>query len=400
MKYNIEEIKDILKYMIKNNQELQEQGKKPNAISLRGDGGTGKTSAIMQIAKELDMPFTMLRLSQLEEVGDILGMPIKEYEVCINNHCHWIAKDILPEYIKAGAEVTGNHRMGYSVPAWVPQTEEPVILLMDDYSRCSPMMMQAVMEIINMQEFTSWKLPKGSTIILSENPDNEDYTLGVSLDSAMRSRFITFDVDFDVKVWARWAEEYGLRTEAVNFMLWAPELITKKQNLTINARSMTSFFNAISGLKDWSTTENLAMIMNIASGCFEDEANAVGNMFTTFINNKLHLLVTPEEMLNDDWDKAKRKIKKCVYDGEIYRADIASILSIRFINYVDVIFSTRRADTMPVVDRVIELVTDADTLLTEDLIFNMVKTLTVKYKTHKSVTKLITNRDILKKILN
>jgi hypothetical protein len=51
------------------------------------------------------------------------------------------------------------------------------------------MLMQAVMEIINLQAFTSWSLPKGSTIILSENPDNADYTLGVSLDAAQKSRY-------------------------------------------------------------------------------------------------------------------------------------------------------------------------------------------------------------------
>jgi hypothetical protein len=36
----------------------------------------------------------------------------------------------------------------------------------------------------------------------------------VSLDAAQKSRYITFDVEFDVKVWAKWAGEYGLRDEA------------------------------------------------------------------------------------------------------------------------------------------------------------------------------------------
>jgi hypothetical protein len=334
----------------------------------------------------------------------LLGFPLKEYEVCINGNCEWVAKDILPEYIKAGATVTGNHRMGYSIPTWVPQTSEPVILYLDDFSRCSPMLMQAVMEIINLQAFTSWSLPKGSTIILSENPDNADYTLGVSLDAAQKSRYITFDVEFDVKVWSKWAGEYGLRDEAINFLLWAPELITKKQNLTINARSMTTFFNTISGIKDWSTPDSLALILNIANGCFDDDKNTVGNMFTTFINNKLHKLITPEELLTLDWDKAAKRLEECVYEKrgseEVYRADIASILSIRLINHIESLFNQKGTKSDPIVNRILEIIDDKNKnkkLLSEDLIFNMIKTLTVKYPAR--VKKLITNKDVIKRVI-
>jgi hypothetical protein len=61
--------------------------------------------------------------------------------------------------------------------------------------------MQAVMELIEGQEFLSWKLPKNWTVLLSSNPDNGDY-LVASEDIAMETRYIKIQVKFDAKIWA------------------------------------------------------------------------------------------------------------------------------------------------------------------------------------------------------
>jgi hypothetical protein len=398
MNYNIEEIKDILKYIISNNAKLQEQGNKAIAVSLKSDPGIGKTSCIEQIGDELGYKTIIIRLSNIEDPSDLLGFPIAEYEVCGGEGCRWIPKDILPEYIKAGYNVTGNKRMGYSIPQWLPQDEQPVLLCLDDYSRSNPLILQAVMEIVHEQKYLSWSLPKGSNIILTENPDNGDYQV-TSVDDAFRSRFVTFDVEFDVKVWAKWAEESGIRGSAINFMLYAPELITEKKNKTINARSMTMFFNAISGLEDWSTPSNLAFILSIADGCFKDDTNVVGNMFTTFINNKMDKLISPEDMVRKSWDSVQKTLEGCLYEGDQYRADIASILSIRFVNYVAKCFDNKTLESKEVIDRILELIDEKNekVYLTEDLIFNMIKTITTKYPTRTK--KLLTNKKVIKKII-
>lgn len=62
---------------------------------------------------------------------------------------------------------------------------------------------QAVMEIICRQEYISWKLPKNTTIVLTENPDNGNYNVN-SMDEAMSSRYMKFDVKFDVRSWANY----------------------------------------------------------------------------------------------------------------------------------------------------------------------------------------------------
>lgn len=66
------------------------------------------------------------------------------------------------------------------------------------------------------------------------------------------------------------------------------------------------------------------MILNIAKGCFTSKENIVGNLFTTFIANKLDKPIAPKDMLFEPWDTVKTKIKSCVYDSNGYRPDIAS----------------------------------------------------------------------------
>ena len=54
----------------------------------------------------------------------------------------------------------------------------------------------------------------------------------------------------------------------------------------VNARNYTMFINTISGIEDWSKTDSLELILQIASGAFvDDKDNIIGSLFTTFIAN-------------------------------------------------------------------------------------------------------------------
>lgn len=76
----LEEVKDNLKYLIKNNKSLIEQGKRPIAIGIEGSAGLGKTSILQQIADEMGYGYIRLNLAELEEVSDLTGFPIKVYK--------------------------------------------------------------------------------------------------------------------------------------------------------------------------------------------------------------------------------------------------------------------------------------------------------------------------------
>lgn len=261
-----------------------------------------------------------------------------------------------------------------------------------------PIFIQSVMELIDKQEFMSWKLPKGTTIVLSSNLDNGQYNVA-SIDEAQKTRFIEFEMEFDVNEWAKWAEEEEIRGSGINFALAYPELF-KMENFVqkVNARSFTSFINAISGMDNWSDVKNLAFILQLAKGCFSsDDTNSVGSLFTLFINNKLDKLITPEDLLMKSWDHVKSEMKKLVYNGDQYRADIAAILSIRFLNYTLYYFGQQNAKSDVVVDRILKFVESEEILLSEDMLYNLIKQLNSKFPTR--VSKLMFNAKVISKVV-
>ena len=117
---NISEAKEFLTHIIKNNRYLQENGKLPVATEVIGDSGIGKTSTIIQLANELDLNFVKLNLAQIEELGDLVGFPIRQFEVCkTDNDCIWIDEHAVEEYTKLGYKFTGQNRMSYCPPEWI-----------------------------------------------------------------------------------------------------------------------------------------------------------------------------------------------------------------------------------------------------------------------------------------
>ena len=378
----LDESKEIFKYLIKNNEALVAAGGRPIALGIEGSAGLGKTSVLEQIAEELGYGYIRLNLAELEEVSDLTGFPIKEYKTKDNT---WIPADLVHKYCDEGY-FTGEARMSYAAPDWLPDSDgegKPGwILALDDYTRANSLFMQATMELIQNGKYISWNLPKNTTILLSSNPDDGMYAV-TSLDPAQRSRFINFPVKFDIDAWARWAENQQLDGRVINFGIsYSHELFENENQLkTINPRSYTMFGRAISGVSDWQKPDSLAMILNISKGCFNDPDNIVGNLFTTFVSNKLDQLVSPKDMLTEKWDTVYPKIKKCVYDSAgNYKPAVAAVLQTRLLNYSMYYFDQKGTKTEVVHDRLLEILHAPEMLFSEDIVFNIIKTLCTKYK--------------------
>ena len=263
---------------------------------------------------------------------------------------------------------------------------------------CSSVLAQATMELICRGTYVSWSLPKYTNIVLTSNPDNGEYQV-VTLDGAQKSRYVNFNLKFDVQCWATWAEESGLDSRGINFLLCTPEVLESKDGVNkANARSYTMFINAISGIKDWEKPESLAFILNIAKGCFPfDSNNVIGSLFTTFIRNKLDKLIEPKDLLMQSWETVSEKLKNCLYTNGKFRPDIASALATRFLNYSNIYFSTKGSKSALVQDRLLEIINSDITFFTEDLIFYIVKSLAVKHSA--KMNKILMLPQIRSKIL-
>lgn len=402
MKNNItiKEFKNILNYVLDNNGKLTDQNKGKITIEALGSHGIGKTECIIQVAKERNIEVVKINLSQIEEIGDLVGFPMKEYQLCNpEGISEWIGEKLLDYYIGLGYTACGNvpQRMSYAVPAWVPKDDKECILLLDDFRRADPRYMQATMELLSRGEYISWKLPEKCTIVLSSNPDSGDYNV-TSLDPAQRTRFISFGLEFNIDTWAKWAELEGVDQRIINFCLFYPEIFKDSQKSGVTPRTIVMFANAISGIEDFSRTDNLNLINLIAEGCFESDENVIGRFFTMFINNRLDRLINPKDILEDEWRSVSARLRNCIYVNDNYRADISSVLTIRFLNYIDIYFKQPNSDTQKVIDRILDLISSEKMLLSEDLIFKLIKSLVAKYP--QRCTKILLNEKVRKSVLN
>ena len=382
LQLNVDEMKTFIKHMVSNNQYIQETGKVPVAINVEGEAGLGKTSAIMQLGSELEMQVVKLNLAQLEELGDLVGFPVKEFQVKNNEgKSLWITEQEIDTANKKGYKVV-DKRMSHAAPEWIQGRGDGGFLVLDDYTRADHRFMQACMELIDKQEYVSWRLPKNWHVVLTTNPDNGDYNV-TSLDNAQKTRFISIETKFDGPVWARWAEKVNIDGRCINFLLMNPEIVTQK----VNPRSITTFFNSISSIQKFE--DELPLINMIGDGSIGEEPSA---LFAMFINNKLDKIISPEQILtNDDWNYVKGSLTSCIGKDDDFRADISSIISTRIINFAS-ITADKGSVPQKMIDRIISLVTDCDSF-TDDLRYYMVKEILNGHKAKFS--KLMLNQKVV-----
>ena len=391
---NIDDLKGFMGHIINNNRFLQKEGKLPVSIEVLGESGIGKTSTVKEIAEEHDLDFVKLNLAQIEELGDLVGFPTRQFQMykeqivkvgksndiqyssqaaasedlvkmsqntVTKKVGQWVNELAVADYLKSGYKMTGKNRMSYCAPEWIADKKAGGILLLDDWNRADVRFIQACMELVDRQTYISWSLPKDWHIVLTANPDTGDYMVN-SVDSAQKTRYITANLQFDVDVWARWAEEVNIDSRCINFLLLHPELVTQETN----ARAITTFFNSISSFDNFE--DNLPYIQMIGEGSVGDE---FASMFTVFINNKLDKLVTPKDLLTHDNESyILGELSGCVGKDDNYRADIASTLATRLANF-SVVYSKENTISQKITDRL-------EALCTKDYFTNDLKYLVVR----------------------
>ena len=370
---NIDELKGFLQHIITTNRKLQEENKKPVAVEVVGDSGIGKTSTILQVAQESGLDLVKLNLAQIEEIGDLVGFSTKEYQMykevpakvdTLNMKTsaldqiataesstkkvgQWVDAEAVKHLLDKGWQMTGKKRTSYAAPEWIADKKAGGILLLDDWNRADSRFIQAVMELVDRQTYISWTLPKDWHIILTSNPDNGDYSVN-SVDDAQRTRYITANLEFDIDCWARWAEEEGIDSRCINFLLRYPEMVTKQTN----ARSITTFFNAISSFENFA--EHLPMVQLIGEGSVGE---SFASTFNIFINNRLDKILSPKEMLHISDDKeVMRRMKDAVNsDSGEFQTAISSLLATRLANY-SVVYSKDNTVNDKIIDRITKLI--------------------------------------------
>lgn len=275
---------------------------RPTPICIWGLHGIGKTELVRDLAQARGCDFVYIAPAQFEEMGDLVGMP----KIAQNEHKGEVTRFVAPE--------------------WVPKTEGPGILLLDDVNRADDRILRGIMQLLQNYALVSWALPAKWLIILTANPDNGDYSV-TAMDDAMLTRMLHVTLDFDVQSWARWAERHNVDERGIHFVLTYPELVNGRRT---TPRSLVQFFQAIQPIENLHAQLGLVKLLADAS---LDEATT--QSFINFIHLHLDRLPSPQEILeNEDFAHVADRLKQIVQSGDTKRLDVLSVVITRLTNYL------------------------------------------------------------------
>ena len=159
---NVTELKGFINHIITNNRFLQKEGKNSVSVEVVGESGIGKTSTIVEMAEENNLNFVKVNLAQIEELGDLVGFPVRQFqmykETIVSQKTNdisytaaqraaassdlaqlkapitrkvglWVDELAVQEYLKNGYKMSGKNRMSYCPPEWISDKKEGGILL-------------------------------------------------------------------------------------------------------------------------------------------------------------------------------------------------------------------------------------------------------------------------------
>ena len=69
-----------------------DNNKLKNTLCFTGDHGIGKTSVIYDYCKNKNIGFEKISLSNLDDLGELSGLPCTEYEMIFEDTSYWITE--------------------------------------------------------------------------------------------------------------------------------------------------------------------------------------------------------------------------------------------------------------------------------------------------------------------
>jgi hypothetical protein len=259
---------DLLTHVFDTNTRAAEFGELPTPVCIWGPHGIGKTALVRAFARERGWPFVSIAPAQLEELGDLHGLPTR---------------------VDSGSGAAREGRTGFLAPEWVPREKGPGILLLDDLNRAEGRVLRALMQLLQEHKLYSWALPEGWQIVCTANPDNGEYDT-TAMDHALLTRMIHFTLAFDPSSWARWAREARIDGRCIEFVLTYPEAC---QGRRTTPRSLVQFFRQVAPIRDFAAArDRLAALAHAALDV------GTASSFVRFACEELRQLPTASSLLN------------------------------------------------------------------------------------------------------
>jgi len=268
-----------------------------------GHSGIGKTAKIKQFRTRRvewrgeaydGYDIRSVPLAQFEEMGDLHGLSDKH--VLVKNELggrlveKWVPFEVVRGYVDQGFEIdhTSGIRTMYAPPDWVPTSPGPCVIIIDDFNRAGQRIIKGCMQLLQEHGLMSWKLPPGCHIVLTGNPDEQDYFV-TTIDPAVLQRLRSCTLKFDAKEWSVWASRSGIDPRVISYVLAYPEMVTSGTTRT-SPRSLAEFGRYLSQAGNPNSRR-----MQIAAHSVLDEQTVASLL--TFVDRDYEIIVGPEDII-------------------------------------------------------------------------------------------------------
>ena len=333
-----EELEMFLADAFSANRQADEKGSSEKfATCIWGHSGIGKTAVVKQHCNKpvqwdgkeypgyavFDVP-----IAQFEEMGDLHGMPSRHVKVMKGKTEFWAPEEVVDGYVRDGWEMihSAGVRTMYAPPDWVPREAGPSILLLDDWNRASVRIIKGIMQLLQNYGMVSWKLPPGCNIVLTANPDEQDY-LVTSIDNAILTRIRSVTLKEDAKEWAVWAQSEKLDPRGINWVLTYPEMMIGPERT--NPRTLAQFFRDLRIIPNLESEENQKRFRVMAASLLDEQT--VSSMMV-FLERDVEMVIEPEQVLKgEDW--IPKHVAKLMGSRE-KRIDVLGVICDRLYAYV------------------------------------------------------------------
>ncbi len=160
---------------------------------LWGPPGVGKSSIVAQTARQHDLEFVDVRLSQLAPT-DLRGLPVPE---------NGVSKWFPPEFLPKGGQG---------------------ILFLDELNMAPPTMQGMAQQLILDRKVGSYTLPEGWFIWAAGNR-KEDRAAVFDMPAPLANRFLHLEVEPDLESFKAYAFAAGLHERILAFLAFRPSLL-------------------------------------------------------------------------------------------------------------------------------------------------------------------------------
>lgn len=211
---NVKELTEQINKIIQSNINI--------STMIWGPPGLGKSSAFRQAAKENNMVFIDVRISQLAPT-DLRGLPVpqemlygiyvgdavdKEIKAALDNNNEAAINDLI-----ARKRVTRDLSTVFAAPDFLPRQapggiSPRVLLLLDEINQATPTMMTICQQLILDRCIGSYKLPDNVWIFAAGNRRSDQAAVN-QMPSPTANRMLHLEVVPDVDIWIEYAESQG-----------------------------------------------------------------------------------------------------------------------------------------------------------------------------------------------